>query len=79
MPVEVKSGKHTRAKSLTSYVNRYHPEKAIKLTGTPDEASNRGSHDIPDAASDNTATTIDTTKSPTVPLYDVAFLPGLLG
>lgn len=34
IPVEVKSGKRTRAKSLGVYVQRYHPVKTIKLIGS---------------------------------------------
>lgn len=34
IPVEVKSGKRTRAKSLTSYVEKCSPSKTFKLTGT---------------------------------------------
>ncbi len=34
VPVEVKSGKRTRAKSLQSYVTKCAPHKTIKLTGT---------------------------------------------
>lgn len=34
IPIEVKSGKRTRAKSLQSYINKCHPHKTIKLTGT---------------------------------------------
>ena len=33
IPLEVKSGKRTKAKSLDSYVERYSPEKTIKLVG----------------------------------------------
>lgn len=33
-PVEVKSGKRTRAKSLGVYVSRYQPQKTIKLIGS---------------------------------------------
>lgn len=33
-PIEVKSGKRTRAKSLGVYVQRYQPEKTIKLIGS---------------------------------------------
>ena len=33
IPVEVKSGKRTHAKSLASYIDRYKPDLAIKLTG----------------------------------------------
>jgi predicted AAA+ superfamily ATPase len=42
-PIEVKSGKRTRAKSLGVYVQRYQPEKTIKLIGS------QGSTDNPDA------------------------------
>lgn len=38
VPVEVKSGKRTRAKSLQSYMNKCHPHKTIKLTGTQGSA-----------------------------------------
>lgn len=34
IPVEVKSGKRTQAKSLQSYINKCQPYKTIKLTGT---------------------------------------------
>ena len=34
VPIEVKSGKRTRAKSLQSYIAKCHPHKTIKLTGT---------------------------------------------
>jgi len=34
VPVEVKSGKRTRAKSLASYVEKCTPSKTFKLTGT---------------------------------------------
>jgi len=34
IPVEVKSGKRTRAKSLKVYVERYHPKATIKLIGS---------------------------------------------
>lgn len=34
VPVEVKSGRRTRAKSLQSYTTKCHPHKTIKLTGT---------------------------------------------
>lgn len=33
IPVEVKSGKRTQAKSLQSYIERFNPTKSIKLTG----------------------------------------------
>ena len=33
IPVQVKSGKRTRAKSLSVYVDRYSPQKNIKLVG----------------------------------------------
>ena len=34
MPIEVKSGKRTRAKSLQSYIDKCAPKKTFKLTGT---------------------------------------------
>lgn len=34
IPIEVKSGKRTRARSLTSYIEKCSPHKTIKLTGT---------------------------------------------
>lgn len=34
VPVEVKSGKRTKAKSLASYIEKCSPDKTIKLTGT---------------------------------------------
>lgn len=34
VPIEVKSGKRTRAKSLQSYIDKCTPHKTIKLTGT---------------------------------------------
>lgn len=34
IPVEVKSGKRTRAKSLQSYVERYKPARTVKLIGS---------------------------------------------
>ncbi|MGF1764115.1 ATP-binding protein [Aliivibrio kagoshimensis] len=34
IPIEVKSGKRTRAKSLQSYITKCNPYKTIKLTGT---------------------------------------------
>lgn len=34
VPIEVKSGNRTRAKSLQSYINKCKPHKTIKLTGT---------------------------------------------
>jgi hypothetical protein len=34
LPIEVKSGKRTRAKSLQVYKDKYHPKKTIKLIGS---------------------------------------------
>ena len=34
IPIEVKSGKRTRARSLESYINKCAPHKTLKLTGT---------------------------------------------
>ena len=33
VPVEVKAGVNTRAKSLLAYINKYHPDMAFKFTG----------------------------------------------
>ena len=35
IPVEVKSGSRTRAKSLAAYIARYAPAKTVKLVGAP--------------------------------------------
>ena len=35
IPVEVKSGARTRARSLRSFLQRYSPSRAVKLTGSP--------------------------------------------
>ncbi len=43
IPIEVKSGKRTRAKSLQTYVSRYQPKTTIKLIGST------GSLDDPEA------------------------------
>lgn len=44
IPLEVKSGKRTRARSLQSYIDKCQPHKTIKLTGTqgsgPEENTN---------------------------------------
>jgi uncharacterized protein len=34
VPIEVKSGSRTRAKSLVAYISRYNPERSVKLVGT---------------------------------------------
>ncbi len=33
VPVEVKAGTNTKAKSLLVYINKYHPEMSFKFTG----------------------------------------------
>ena len=33
VPVEVKSGSRTQARSLRSYIDRYAPSRAVKLVG----------------------------------------------
>jgi predicted AAA+ superfamily ATPase len=33
--IEVKSGENTRSKSLASFIKRYHPERAIRLSTKP--------------------------------------------
>ncbi|QFI36367.1 DUF4143 domain-containing protein [Moritella marina ATCC 15381] len=44
VPVEVKSGKRTRAKSLQSYVEKCKPHKTIKLTGTQGSSAIEKTH-----------------------------------
>lgn len=39
VPIEVKSGKRTRAKSLASYIDKCAPNKTFKLTGTQGSAA----------------------------------------
>ncbi len=39
IPVEVKSGSRTRARSLRAYIDRYAPARAIKLIGAPSDRS----------------------------------------
>jgi len=40
VPVEVKSGTRTRARSLASYVQRYNPVKTVKLSAMPSQTHN---------------------------------------
>jgi hypothetical protein len=42
IPIEVKSGRSTRSKSLSAYVKQYTPQKAYKLTGRLSEAPRKG-------------------------------------
>lgn len=44
VPVEVKSGKRTRAKSLKSYIEKCNPHKTIKLTGTQGSSPTEKTH-----------------------------------
>jgi len=44
VPVEVKSGKRTRAKSLQSYITKCAPHKTIKLTGTQGSSLQEQTH-----------------------------------
>jgi len=46
-PIEVKSGKRTRAKSLDVYVQRYRPEKTIKLIGSQGSTDNHNALVLP--------------------------------
>jgi len=46
-PIEVKSGKRTRAKSLAVYVQRYQPEKTIKLIGSQGSVDNSNALVLP--------------------------------
>ena len=44
IPIEVKSGKRTRAKSLQSYIQKCKPHKTIKLTGTQGSEETEQTH-----------------------------------
>lgn len=44
IPIEVKSGKRTRAKSLQSYIDKCQPHKTIKLTGTQGSSAAEQKH-----------------------------------
>ena len=44
IPVEVKSGKRTRAKSLQSYIEKCNPHQTIKLTGTQGSPTTETKH-----------------------------------
>jgi len=47
IPIEVKSGKRTRAKSLGVYVQRYSPQKSIKLVGSTGSVEDPGALVLP--------------------------------
>jgi len=44
IPVEVKSGRRTKARSLQSYINKCQPEKTLKLTGTQGSSTTEKKH-----------------------------------
>jgi predicted AAA+ superfamily ATPase len=44
IPIEVKSGKRTRARSLQSYIEKCAPHKTFKLTGTQGSAASEQTH-----------------------------------
>lgn len=44
VPIEVKSGKRTRAKSLQSYITKCAPHKTLKLTGTHGSSAIENTH-----------------------------------
>lgn len=44
IPLEVKSGKRTRARSLQSYIDKCQPHKTIKLTGTQGSGPEENTH-----------------------------------
>ena len=75
IPVEVKSGSRTRAKSLRTYMQKYQPSKSFKLTGT------RGSSAHIDHAAANAAANANSSPyslTPTVlPLYYAKYLPAM--
>lgn len=85
VPVEVKSGTRTRAKSMASYINRYYPAIAIKLAATPgnlnEVARDQRLEEPPTPESlngGNDDTARPATRTWNMPLYDAAFLPRLL-
>jgi hypothetical protein len=47
IPIEVKSGKRTRAKSLQVYTQRYQPTKTVKLIGLTGSLENQGALVLP--------------------------------
>jgi hypothetical protein len=48
VPIEVKAGFRTKAKSLQEYISRYHPKLTIKITANPLEyRQNKGSLHLP--------------------------------
>lgn len=65
VPVEVKSGKRTRSKSLASYTQKCQPAKTVKLSAT---AGNMR----------DSMSTSDRPANMVLPLYDAAFLPTLI-
>jgi len=46
VPLEVKSGKRTRAKSLASYIEKCAPKKTFKLTGTQGSSELEQTHRV---------------------------------
>ncbi|WP_428243065.1 DUF4143 domain-containing protein [Gynuella sp.] len=44
VPIEVKSGKRTRAKSLAPYIEKCAPDKTFKLTGTQGSSTSEHSN-----------------------------------
>ena len=48
IPIEVKSGHRTKAKSLTTYISRYKPKAAVKLyAGMPKYSKETKLHNLP--------------------------------
>jgi predicted AAA+ superfamily ATPase len=47
VPIEVKSGKRTRAKSLRVYVDRYHPKTTVKLIGSTGSTEDKAALVLP--------------------------------
>ena len=47
VPVEVKSGERTKAKSLLVYKNKYSPELQVKITANNLQRMNKQMHNYP--------------------------------
>jgi len=75
VPVEVKSGVRTRARSLASYIQKYHPSQVVKLSASRGMTTQGGA----DQQVEERGSTRGMTRHLSLPLYDVQYLPQLLG
>lgn len=75
VPVEVKSGVRTRARSLTSYIQKYQPSQVVKLSAS------RGARTQVSRIEESheEGSSLGSTRHLSLPLYDVQHLPRLLG